>query len=98
VPLEVRGDALGSLRNLKAWIFHLRPASWTPVRNSVTTEPWADTASSTGWLMIAVLGGLADVARVLPIKVNGEGGRALTIRRMPEGDKKPDSGDASTLN
>jgi hypothetical protein len=44
--------------------------------------------------MIAVLGGLADVARVLPMQVNGEGGGALTIRWMPEGDKKPDSGDA----
>jgi DNA invertase Pin-like site-specific DNA recombinase len=28
-------------------------------------EPWADTATSTGWLMIAVLGGLADVERDL---------------------------------
>ena len=28
-------------------------------------EPWADTATSTGWLMIALLGGLADVERDL---------------------------------
>ena len=28
-------------------------------------EPWADTATSTGRLMIAVLGGLADVERDL---------------------------------
>jgi DNA invertase Pin-like site-specific DNA recombinase len=28
-------------------------------------EPWADTATSTGWLMIAILGGLADVERDL---------------------------------
>jgi len=29
------------------------------------TEPWADTGTSTGRLMLAVLGGLADVARPL---------------------------------
>ena len=28
-------------------------------------EPWADTATSSGWLTIAVLGGLADVERDL---------------------------------
>jgi len=28
-------------------------------------EPWADTATSTGRLMLAVLGGLADVERDL---------------------------------
>ena len=31
----------------------------------ITAEPWADTATSTGRLMIAVLGGLAEVERDL---------------------------------
>src|SRR3954453_23297167 len=38
-------------------------------------EPWADTATSTGRLMIAVLGGLADVERDL-IKTRTAEGRA----------------------
>src|SRR6478735_865613 len=37
-------------------------------------EPWADTATSTGRLMIAVLGGLADVERDLIRTHTAEGG------------------------
>ena len=37
-------------------------------------EPWADTATSTGRLMIAVLGGLADVERDLIRTRTAEGG------------------------
>jgi DNA invertase Pin-like site-specific DNA recombinase len=36
-------------------------------------EPWADTATGTGRLMIAVLGGLADVERDLIRYPHGEG-------------------------
>src|SRR3954452_3907696 len=36
-------------------------------------EPWADTATSTGRLMIAVLGGLADVERDLISTRTAEG-------------------------
>jgi DNA invertase Pin-like site-specific DNA recombinase len=36
-------------------------------------EPWADTSTSTGRLMIAVLGGLADVERDLIRTRTGEG-------------------------
>jgi DNA invertase Pin-like site-specific DNA recombinase len=36
-------------------------------------EPWADTAASTGRLMIAVLGGLADVERDLIRTQTAEG-------------------------
>jgi DNA invertase Pin-like site-specific DNA recombinase len=38
-------------------------------------EPWADTATSTGRLMIAVLGGLADVERDL-IRTRTAAGRS----------------------
>jgi hypothetical protein len=39
---------------------------WTPARNFRSlAEPWADTSTSTGRLIIAVLGGLADVERDL---------------------------------
>jgi DNA invertase Pin-like site-specific DNA recombinase len=37
-------------------------------------EPWADTATSTGRLMIAVLGGLADVERVLSARAPPKAG------------------------
>ena len=36
-------------------------------------EPWADTVTSTGRLMIAVLGGLADVERDLICTRTAEG-------------------------
>jgi len=36
-------------------------------------EPWADTGTSTGRLMLAVLGGLADVERDLIPHPNGRG-------------------------
>src|SRR4030088_333462 len=44
------------------------------------SEPWADTATSTGRLMIAVLGGLADVERDLIRTRTGEG-RARAVAR-----------------
>jgi DNA invertase Pin-like site-specific DNA recombinase len=43
-------------------------------------EPWADTATSTGRLMIAVLGGLADVERDL-IRTRTAEGRARATAR-----------------
>jgi hypothetical protein len=40
--------------------------SWMPGRSSRSPmKPWTDTTTSTGRLMIAVLGGLADVERDL---------------------------------
>lgn len=42
-------------------------------------EPWADTATSTGRLMLAVLGGLADVERDL-IRIRTAEGRARAMR------------------
>jgi hypothetical protein len=43
----------------------------------LTAEPWADTGTSTGRLMIAVLGGLADVERDL-IRTRTAEGRSRT--------------------
>jgi DNA invertase Pin-like site-specific DNA recombinase len=43
-------------------------------------EPWADTGTSTGRLMIAVLGGLADVKRDL-IRTRTSEGRAWAVAR-----------------
>ena len=43
-------------------------------------EPWADTGTSTGRLMLAVLGGLADVERDL-IRTRTAEGRARSISR-----------------
>ena len=43
-------------------------------RNSGPAEPWADTAASTGRLMIAVVGGLADVERGLDPHTHGPKG------------------------
>ena len=58
-------------------------------------EPWADTGTSTGRLMIAVLGGLADVERDL-IRTPTAEGRSPKLRqriedrirghRLPRGD------------
>ena len=54
-------------------------------------EPWADTGTSTGRLMIAVLGGLADVERDLIRIRTGEGrsraqkrGQRMTRPRVPK--------------
>lgn len=43
-------------------------------------EPWVDTTTSTGRLMLAVLGGLADVERDL-IRIRTAEGRARAIRQ-----------------
>jgi DNA invertase Pin-like site-specific DNA recombinase len=43
-------------------------------------EPWADTSTSTGRLMLAVLGGLADVERDL-IRTRTSEGRARAVAR-----------------
>jgi DNA invertase Pin-like site-specific DNA recombinase len=45
-------------------------------------EPWADTATSTGRLMIAVLGGLADVERDL-IRTPGSGSNGTETSIQP---------------
>jgi DNA invertase Pin-like site-specific DNA recombinase len=68
-------------------------------------EPWADTATSTGRLMIAVLGGLADVERDLIRTRTAEGrsrakaqgqhmGRppALTLQQQVEARKRREEG------
>jgi DNA invertase Pin-like site-specific DNA recombinase len=47
---------------------------------SSLAEPWADTATSTGRLMIAFLGGLADVERDL-IRTRTAGGRSRAKAR-----------------
>jgi DNA invertase Pin-like site-specific DNA recombinase len=47
---------------------------------SSLAEPWADTATSTGPLMITVLGGLADVERDL-IRTRTAGGRSRAKAR-----------------
>ena len=58
-------------------------------------EPWADTGTSTGRLMLAVLGGLADVERDLIHTRTAEGrSRAMAQGRQmgrPEQQKRPRS-------
>src|SRR5487761_2613500 len=48
-------------------------------------EPWADTSTSTGRLMIAVLGGLADVERDLIRTRTGEGRARAKLRAQHMG-------------
>ena len=48
-------------------------------------EPWADTATSTGRLMLAVLGGLADVERDLIRTRTAEGRTRAKARGQPMG-------------
>ena len=43
-------------------------------------EPWADTGTSTGRLMLAVLGGLADVEREL-VRTRAAEGRSRATRK-----------------
>src|SRR5580700_11192871 len=51
-------------------------------------EPWADTGTSTGRLMIAVLGGLADVGRDL-IRTRTAEGRSRAQKRGQRMGRKP---------
>jgi DNA invertase Pin-like site-specific DNA recombinase len=51
-------------------------------------EPWADTGTSTGRLMIAVLGGLADVERDL-VRTRTAEGRSRAQRRGQHMGRKP---------
>ena len=51
-------------------------------------EPWADTGTSTGRLMIAVLGGLADVERDL-IRTRTAEGRSWATKRGQRMGRKP---------
>jgi DNA invertase Pin-like site-specific DNA recombinase len=51
-------------------------------------EPWADTGTSTGRLMIAVLGGLADVERD-PIRTRTAEGRSRAQKRGQRMGRKP---------
>src|SRR6266513_4378861 len=51
-------------------------------------EPWADTGTSTGRLMIAVLGGLADVERDL-IRTRTAEGRSRAHKRGQHMGRKP---------
>jgi DNA invertase Pin-like site-specific DNA recombinase len=48
-------------------------------------EPWADTGTSTGCLMLAVLGGLADVERDLIRTRTAEGGSRAKARGQQVG-------------
>jgi DNA invertase Pin-like site-specific DNA recombinase len=48
-------------------------------------EPWADTATSTGRLMLAVLGGLADVERDLIRTRTAEGRERAKAQGRPSG-------------
>src|SRR5947207_9524127 len=48
-------------------------------------EPWADTGTSTGRLMLAVLGGLADVERDLIRTRTAEGRSRAKARGQPMG-------------
>src|SRR5690348_12258477 len=48
-------------------------------------EPWADTGTSTGRLMLAVLGGLADVERDLILPRTAEGRSRAKARGQPMG-------------
>jgi DNA invertase Pin-like site-specific DNA recombinase len=50
-------------------------------------EPWADTSTSTGRLMIAVLGGLADVERDLIRTRTAEGRQRAKARGVKLGRK-----------
>ncbi len=50
-------------------------------------EPWADTATSTGRLMIAILGGLADVERDLIRTRTAEGRERAKARGVKLGRK-----------
>ena len=52
------------------------------------TEPWADTGTSTGRLMLAVLGGLADVDRDL-IRTRTAEGRSRAQKRGQRMGRKP---------
>jgi DNA invertase Pin-like site-specific DNA recombinase len=56
-------------------------------------EPWADTATSTGRLMIAVLGGLADVERDL-IRTRTAEGRSRAVARGQHMGRPPKLTDA----
>src|SRR5271168_15493 len=56
-------------------------------------EPWADTGTSTGRLMIAVLGGLADVERDL-IRTRTAEGRARAQKRGQHMGRPPKLTDA----
>jgi DNA invertase Pin-like site-specific DNA recombinase len=57
-------------------------------------EPWADTGSSTGRLMLAVLGGLADVERDLIRTRTAEGRARAKARGKQMGRPFPDTGTA----
>src|SRR6201982_2630692 len=50
-------------------------------------EPWADTGTSTGRLMLAVLGGLADLERDLIRTRTAEGGVRAKARGVKLGQK-----------
>jgi DNA invertase Pin-like site-specific DNA recombinase len=63
-------------------------------------EPWADTVTSTGRLMIAVLGGLADVERDLIRTRTAEGRSRATAqaRRMERPPSLPQAQQKETIS
>src|SRR3954454_10776111 len=58
-------------------------------RAGALAEPWADTVTSTGRLMIAVLGGLADVERDLIRTRTAEGRNCAKARGQHMGRPRP---------
>jgi len=58
------------------------------LQQAIRAEPWADTGTSTGRLMIAVLGGLADVERDL-IRTRTAEGRSRAQKRGQRMGRKP---------
>jgi hypothetical protein len=56
-----------------------------PAQFRSLAEPWADTGTSTGRLMLAVLGGLADVERDLIRTRTAEGRSRAKARGQPMG-------------
>ena len=62
-------------------------------------EPWADTATSTGRLMIAILGGLADVERDLdphPHRRRPQPGKGARAAHGPTAEAHPAAAEGST--
>lgn len=67
-------------------------------------EPWADTSTAFGWLMLAVLDGLADVERELIRSRNSERrlkaslkGGTLAALAISQNTRRPRPGEGGTM-
>jgi Resolvase, N terminal domain/Helix-turn-helix domain of resolvase len=67
---------------------YARVSTYGQTLDASLAEPWADTGTSTGRLMIAVLGGLADVERDL-IRTRTAEGRSRAQKRGQRMGRKP---------